>query len=346
MEPIPASFPTAFLDRYKRLFEPAFYERIVAGISVERHIWFRLNPLVPGWENAFAELESEGLDLKRHDEWSDAACLPADQKSALVASEPVRSGRVYIQGLASQLPVRMLGPSESDRILDLTAAPGSKTLQLAALAPEGDVAAVEIVRKRKFKLQDNLTQHGADHVKVFLQDGSKVWRYRPEHFDAILLDAPCSSEGRFRFDDEDSYRFWSRAKTKEMVRKQRRLMFSAVHALRPGGSLVYSTCSLAPEENESVVHHTLQQFGDCLEVEPIDLDWPERIPAFSSLGSTEFDQRVEQSCRLLPSDRMEGFFVCKLRKTASSNPPVKSQPDSKHTSRSRTDSGRGRSRRR
>ncbi|MDE2996393.1 MAG: RsmB/NOP family class I SAM-dependent RNA methyltransferase [Bacteroidota bacterium] len=319
MNSIPADFPRDFLERYERLFPPEKYVEILRGMGVTRHTWFRLNSLRDAsWE----ELEQCPFPIHRSEMWLDAGWVTADHRNALLSTDAVAGGRVYVQGMASQLPVRILNPGNDDRILDLAAAPGSKTLQIAAMAPEAELAAVELVRKRKFRLDDNLLRHGADQVRVFLQDGTKVWKYRPEHFDRILLDAPCSSEGRFRFDEPDSYAFWKRSKTKEMVRRQRRLLFSAVHALAPGGVLVYSTCSLAPEENEGVVQHALETFGHCLDIEPIQFDVPERMDPMMDWGKRPVDERIQGTCRLLPSERMEGFFVTRFRKTAPSDPPL------------------------
>ena len=322
MTSIPESFPARFIDRYRDLFAHEIFERILHGMAIPRQTWFRINPLIEGGHDVWNEFAAAGIQAHRDVTWTDAGWVAPEHREALLASDGVTSGRVYVQGLASQLPVRVLGPENDDRLLDLAAAPGSKTLQLAGMVPEADIAAVEIVRKRKYRLEDNLARHGASGVKVFLQDGTKVWKYRPEHFDRILLDAPCSSEGRFRFDDPESYSFWNRSKTKEMVRRQRRLLFSAVHALRPGGVLVYSTCSLAPEENEGIVSHALESFGGCLETEPVPWAPPERVDAMLDWGKGAVDERISHCCRLLPSERMEGFFVARFRKTESSSPPL------------------------
>ena len=108
-----------------------------------------------------------------------------------------------------------------------------------------------------------------------------------------------------------------------MVRKQRRLLFSAIHSLKPGGKLVYSTCSLSPEENEMAVQHVLDTFGEVVDIEPIAFQADERIGTIAEWRRKALDDRIRGACRLMPSKRMEGFFVCRFVKTSSSNPPLK-----------------------
>ncbi len=321
---IPSSFPKAFLERYEVVFGPDVFKDVINGFDAKRHTWFRINTLKGSVQDAFNLLDEEKVPYHRSELFSDAGWVEFSDRDLLLASTAVRTQLVYIQGFASQLPVRFLDITPGLKVLDLAAAPGSKTIQIAGLShPEDEIAAVEVVRKRKFKLQDNLSMHGAGHIRVFLQDGTNVWKYRPEHFDRVLLDAPCSSEGRFQLSDEHSFGFWNASKVKEMVRKQRRLLFSAVHALKPGGTLVYSTCALSPEENEGAVDYVLNSFGDCLEVQPIALDLAERMQPIGMWRKKEYHSAVQHACRLMPSEHMEGFFVCKFKKIATSNPPLK-----------------------
>lgn len=295
------------------------YRAMVDGMHADRVTAFRVNSLVPGHESAISELLQMGLDVIPVDAPAGAAFVPPEHRSMLLESDPFVSGRVYIQSLSSMLPVPILAPEPGEILLDLAAAPGSKTLQLAAAAPGADIAAVELVKKRMYKLRDNLSQNGAPDVKVFLQDGTKVWRYRPEHFDRVLIDAPCSSEGRFLTSDPETTAYWSPRKVKEMVRKQRRLLYSAIRATRPGGVIVYSTCAITPDENEGVIQAMLDAFPEHIEVEPLPesvWSFPERIPAIREWKKTEYSDAMEGCLRILPSDRMEGFFVCRLRKLA------------------------------
>ncbi len=323
---LPVAFPEAFVERYTSTFGEDRLNQILNGFDAKRQTWFRINLLKSDVASTVSSLKGQGIAFQMDTEFPDAGWVPPEQREALLGSNAVANGYVYLQGLASQLPVRFLEVEPGLSVLDLAAAPGSKTLQIAGLASPGDeIAAVELVRKRKFKLLDNLKRHGADHVRVFLQDGTKVWKYRPEHFDRVLLDAPCSSEGRFQLDDESTFSYWSTSKVKEMVRKQRRLLFSAVHALKPGGVLVYSTCAISPDENEGAVDHILSAFEGCLEVAPIAFDAPERVDALLEWRNKPLSSQLSGACRLLPSERLEGFFVCKFIKTASSNPPLPSR---------------------
>lgn len=298
------------------------------GMDRPRVAAFRVNTLLPGHETVFDELRAAGFSVSRDGIPSgtllEAGHVPQDERQALLATWAVESGRIYVQSLSSMLPVPALEPEPGETVLDLAAAPGSKTLQLAAVAPGADIAAVELVKKRMYKLRDNLSRHGAPDVKVFLQDGTKVWRYRPEHFDRVLIDAPCSSEGRFHASDPESTAYWSPRKVKEMVRKQRRLLYSAIRAARPGGVIVYSTCAITPDENEGVVQSMLDTFSGHVRIEPLEGDawrFAERIPAVTEWKKTVYDEAMSGAVRILPSERMEGFFVCRLRKTAATPDP-------------------------
>lgn len=217
------------------------------------------------------------------------------------------------------IPPLVLNPQKGDCVLDLAAAPGSKTIQLAGIVGEtGQILAVEKIRKRFYKLQDNLARNSAGFVKTYMGDGERIWKRNMEAFDRVLLDAPCSTEGRFLESDPETYHYWSMRKVKEMVRKQSRLLFSAVQCLKPGGTLVYSTCTFAPEENEGVVDRILQQFGANLSVEEIDMPSSARwMNGLTSWKHKEFDRQVERARRILPDHMYEGFFICKFKKTGS-----------------------------
>jgi len=262
-----------------------------------------------------ADMQGEGLQPQPINWLPDAFFVAAGQRRQLTESAACRSGHLYIQNPASMLPPLLLAPRPGEKILDLCAAPGSKTLQMAAMMQnEGWISAVEAVKERFFRLRANVERHGASIVHTYHRDGTKVWRYVPEEFDRVLLDAPCSSEGQFAAGNPDSYRYWSVRKISEMARKQKKLLFSAFHCLKPGGILVYSTCTLAPEENEATINWFVKKFADRIDILDIPAGYEALQPGLASLRGKPFDQRVRKCGRIFPDQLMEGFFVCLMRK--------------------------------
>ena len=314
--------PKAFVERLQTIVPADRFASVMAAFGRPAATGFRVNTLKATASDVRASLEKEGVGFHKVLWKPDAFWVSAEDRAALLASAAYQAQAIYVQNLASMIPPHVLRPEPSERVLDLAAAPGSKTLQIACLmANEGEIAAVEVVKGRFFKLRANLEAQGATAVRTFLQDGTKVWRYRPEHFDRVLLDAPCSSEGRFHLSDPQTFAYWSPRKIKEMAHKQRRLLYSAVQCLKPGGTLVYSTCSFAPEENEAILDKTLRRFGDALHLEPLGLELENMQPPLKSWQGRPFKSSLQHARRLFPTETMEGFFVAKLRKTASTPAP-------------------------
>lgn len=225
----------------------------------------------------------------------------------------IQKGFLYRQSLSSMLPAIVLDPRPGERVLDLCAAPGSKTTQMAAMMDNtGEIVAVEAIRQRSYKLRAVIEQMGVANVAIMVIDGR---RFKSEQlFDKILIDAPCSSEGRFHLDHPKTFAYWSPRKIKEMARKQRGLLLTASRLLKPGGTMVYSTCTFAPEENEGVVDWLLRKTEGTLEVEAMDLKGIPHYPCLGEWQGKVFDPRVQKCLRVLPEDGMGGFFIAKFVK--------------------------------
>lgn len=295
-------------------FPPPARDAVLLGLERPRWTGFRFNRQRGDPEATRRDLICAGLTPEPIPFWESAAAVPPAQRERLLASNAYREQRIYIQSVSSLLPVAALQPQPADRILDLCAAPGSKTLQLAEIVGEsGELAAVEHVRKRFYKLRDNLAAQGAVRVRTFLQDGARVGRYRPDYFDRVLVDAPCSGEGRFAHGDPASWATWSERKIREMQRKQRRLIAAGIAVLKPGGTLVYSTCTFAPEENEQIIVETLERRAGEVVVEPLPFEWPALAEPLSQWRGSDFTL-AGASRRVWPDDWHEGFFLCRLRK--------------------------------
>lgn len=310
--------PTEFVERIKQIFPQEDLAQRIATFRQAKPVSLRVNTLKTNESTLLAALESLKLTPTKVNTLPHAFLLPAEQKSRLTQSELHTQGLCYIQNLSSMLPVFILDPQSEEKILDLAAAPGSKTTQLAAaIQNQGWISAVEINKGRFFKLKQNLAQQGVTNVHTYLKDGSTVWKQCPEMFDKVLLDAPCSSESRFSTNEPETYAFWSERKIREMQKKQKRLIFSAFLSLKPGGALLYSTCSFAPEENEQVIQYLVKKFGAKLEIENIQLSLTNLQQGLSEWQGKQYDEAIQRAVRILPTDTMDGFFLCKIRKTAS-----------------------------
>lgn len=307
------SFPPEFLERLAHIVPNI--DVVLASMQEPRPPVIRINTLKLPVEQGLSKLDAMGIPAKAIFGFENMFSVPVTSRQALVTSELFNSGAVYIQGASSQLPPLILKPKPGMEVLDLAAAPGSKTTQMAAMMQnQGRIAAVEVVKARYYKLKANIEQQGASIVHCYNKDGARVGRQCPAQFDAVLLDAPCSSEGRFLATEPDSYRYWSLNKIKSMQRKQKMLMYSAVQSLKPGGLLLYSTCTSAPEENEVIVQHALKKFPGQLQVLPINLCMDNLLPGLLQWQNKKFTDEVALSVRVLPSALMEGFYLCLLQK--------------------------------
>lgn len=318
MEPIIApALPPLFLERLQSLLPPPNLAAYQQAFTAPGPTALRVNRLKAGADEVPENLRGQGFDLTVVPGIPDAYSVPAAQRRALTESDAYRAGRLYIQNPSSMIPPLLLEPRPEDWVLDLTAAPGSKTTQLAAMMRnEGRISAVERSRSRFFRLHANLEQQGVTNTRTYLRDGNGVGRQLPERFDRVLLDAPCSAEGRFSAADPAPWQGWKPKRPRKLQRQQRRLLASAVAALKTGGVLVYSTCTFSPEENEAVLDDALKRFAGALEVEVPPRSWPNANPGLESWEGTQFDPQVKRALRLLPDGLMEGFFVARLRKTA------------------------------
>ncbi|MEX1055534.1 MAG: RsmB/NOP family class I SAM-dependent RNA methyltransferase [Rhodothermales bacterium] len=310
------NLPGDFLRRLEKIVPAGKLEDVLETFSQEPGAGFRVNTLLADRDAVLSSLREEGI-IPEPLSWFEDAFWTRERRR-LLETEAYISNEIYVQNLSSMIPALLLDPQPDERVLDLTAAPGSKTHEMACMMEgRGELAAVELVSPRFYKMKALLRQHGASFVRTFKKNGELVWRYRPEYFDRVLLDAPCSTEGRFHVSEPETFSYWSRRKIDEMARKQRRLLYSAVQCVRPGGVLVYSTCTFAPEENEAMVDWALSKFGSGLAIDPIDLPIENAVEPLSGWEGERFSDDVKGALRVLPNERMEGFFVCRFRKTAS-----------------------------
>lgn len=307
--------PAVFIKRLAAWVPSERLTAVLASFAQEKPVALRLNPLQGDSDLTRDELRQAGFELTPVPWYDLAFTLPLAQKRALTETPAFAQGRIYIQSLSSMLAALMLDPQPGEEVLDLAAAPGGKTTHLAVLMRnQGRLAAVEAIKGRFFRLQANLKQQGVQIAHTYLADGRSIGRKVPARFDRVLLDAPCSSESRFRAHQPDTFEHWTLRKIKETSRKQNGLMASAYEALKPGGRLLYATCSLSAEENEAVVDGLLRKHAD-LQVVPLSAPaGVSALPGLMAWDKVSYDARVAGALRILPSEQMDGFFLCLLHK--------------------------------
>ncbi len=243
-------------------------------------------------------------------------------KSDLGETDEYKKGLFYIQNLSSILPIVELDPQKNDVILDMCAAPGSKTSLICSITDNNaEITANEEDYRRLSKLQNVLNQFHCRNVTLTQKDGRAFGNIYPDHFDKVLLDAPCSGEGLIYLRGEKPLRFWSIKKIKYLSRIQKGLLVSAFDSLRAGGTLIYSTCTLEPEENEGVISYLLDERKNA-SIENIDLiendtfkDYSKYIvPGIKKWSGKTYDRDVRKAIRIIPSSEMQGFFIAKITK--------------------------------
>jgi 16S rRNA C967 or C1407 C5-methylase (RsmB/RsmF family) len=237
---------------------------------------------------------------------------------AMKGTDAFYQGRIYLQSISSMLPVLALDPESWDSVLDICAAPGSKTTQMAMMMGNiGKITALEQNPIRYEKLIHNCALQWATIVEGKRMD-AKVYLdpLGITKFNKILLDAQCSAEGRISLSNDKTYGFWSLENIKKKAEVQYDLLSRAITRLEKWGILVYSTCTLAPEENEWVITRVLAENKN-ITLESIDIGLGEkswRREGITTFGSQKYSEEMKKAVRILPSEETEGFFIAKIAK--------------------------------
>lgn len=225
-------------------------------------------------------------------------------------------GYYYVQEITSMMPIIALKPNSNDIFLDLCAAPGSKTTQVAGLMEnKGTIIANDLSISRISILSANLERAGVTNTAVTRHEGlnliSKLKKLGMQ-FDKILVDAPCSGEGNIR-NSPRTLLEWSENLLNRLSNTQKRLANSAFQLLKPEGEMIYSTCTYAPEENEQVIQYLLDN-NENIEIQPVNLPLKTR-PGIIKWKDKKFSNELKKAVRIYHHDNdMEGFFLCKIKK--------------------------------
>lgn len=283
-------------------------------LSGERRSSLRLNPLAGRPVEAVSR-DLEALTALAPVAWCGHAFHILGDKRAVTESAPHAAGEVYVMNASSLIPALALDPRPDQDILDVCAAPGGKAAHIAAIT--GNRARLTVndgIKSRLRKLKEVIELLHVDTVDMTNHPGQYLDKFMETGFDRILLDAQCSGEGMADLARPDALKFWSPERIEQMSRLQQRMLVAAFKRLRPGGILVYSTCTIAPEENEAPLDHLLRHHPEAA-VEPIELAIPEAMPGLARWEGRDYHPDLRHALRVVPTPYMEAFFVCRIRRS-------------------------------
>lgn len=294
--------PALFLERLNAQYGAALAEEIVSGL-VRRPVTLRANPLKADVQSVRHALESAGIAYDTVPWYTDALILRDVREERVQALTEYQDGQMYLQSLSSMIPPLVMCPQKNESILDMAAAPGGKTTQMAALSANGaPITACEKNKVRADRLRFNLERQGATRVSVMCQDARQLSDLFK--FDKVLLDAPCTGSGTILIEEGEPERRMTADWVAKTVSTQKAMLKKALTLLSAGHEMVYSTCSILREENEGVLNAVLPAMK--AEIVPIEHDFMQHVPLLPTT--------IPGVVCVKPTALYEGFFVAKIRK--------------------------------
>lgn len=294
--------PDFLIEKLHKDYTEEQVNKIIDGYKKEKRLTFRVNTIKTTVEAIEKELIKNEIEFEKV-KWSKDAFIVLNKKENEIQEMDIyKNGKIYLQSLSSMLPPIVLNPMPKNDILDMTAAPGGKTTQIAALSNnEANITACEINKIRAERLKYNLDKQGASSVFVMLEDARNIDNFFS--FDQILLDSPCSGSGTININENNLNEYF----TTELVERSKKLQIAlikkAIKILKSGKEMVYSTCSILKEENEDIIRKVL---NEGIEIVPIEFDGKETLPQLSTT--------IKGTLCICPTKYYEGFFIAKLRK--------------------------------
>ena len=294
--------PALLAEKLRAQYGQALAEEIIAGF-VRRPVTLRVNTIKSTAEAVGEVLTRAGIAWEKSPWYEDAFILRGVREEAVQALPEYEAGHMYLQSLSSMMPPLVVAPAKNESILDMAAAPGGKTTQMAALS--GNTALITACEKNKIRaerLQFNLDRQGVKRVNVMCQDARQLSDLFK--FDKVLLDAPCTGSGTILIAEGEPERRMDAAWVMKTAQTQKAMLKKALTLLSAGHEMVYSTCSILREENEDVLQAVLPAMN--AEVVPIEHAFLQHAPLLPTT--------IPGVVCVRPTELYEGFFVAKIRK--------------------------------
>ena len=287
--------PQFLKEKIEKEYGLEILNKIETGLIEEKPVTLRVNTIKSNEEKVKIELEKNNIEYEIV-EWNKLAFIIKNVKEKEIRKLDIyNNGEIYLQSLSSMIPAIIIDPKERENILDMTAAPGGKTSQMAAIANNKVfLTACEKNKIRLDRLQYNMQKQGVKNINIMQEDSRKLSNYFS--FDKILLDAPCSGSGTENVFNSN----FTEELIKRSCKTQEELLTKALSILKHGGEMVYSTCSILKEENEEILNKVLKKFK--AQIVPIQI--PKEIPVLPT--------SIDGVATICPTKLYEGFFVAKI----------------------------------
>jgi len=315
------NIPKEFEERYSLMFKENYKPFLEWSLKPLKKA-IRVNTLKVSIEELKEKLEEKGMNLVKIPwikegfwvEWKDKS-NKNELKERFDLGNTIEHylGFYYVQEAASMIPPLVLEPKPGELILDMAAAPGSKTTQIAQyMKNEGTIIANDKNYNRTKILAMNIQRMGVTNAIITAKD-ARNFKYLNLKFDKILLDAPCSATGAIR-KSYDALTKFKKKNVKHLSNLQRQLIATAFEILKENGVLVYSTCSVDVEENERVIDWLLNKFENA-KLEKIELEGLKKEEVILNWKEREFSKELKKTLRIMPyTNDTEGFYIAKIRK--------------------------------
>ena len=288
------------MEKLKSYYSKYEIEKILNGWSVNRFTTFRINTLKVNKKDVYDKLISLNYELEEIPWYSNAFLVKNKNEQDLMQLEYFQNGSIYLQSLSSLLPVYFLEPKEKETILDMAAAPGSKTTQMGMETFNTcSITACEKNKIRFERLKFNLQKQGITSCTVLNMDARDL---DDEFvFDKVLLDAPCTGTGTLNIKNIMNNKMLEEDSLKKIQKTQIELLRKGLKILKPNHFLIYSTCSILKDENEQVIQEIQKEFD--VSIVPIFI---EGLPMLKS--------DINGVITVAPNEYYEGFFIAKIKK--------------------------------
>lgn len=313
------SIPDFLVDKLNSVYGNEVSKEIIDGFSSQRKITLRVNNLKTNKAEVENELSKNGIIFSEVP-WFDNALIIENFKNQSIKNFKVdkfnesnffeneikkldiyNEGKIYLQSLSSMIPPLVMDFEDNEDILDMCSAPGGKTCEMSCLNNNTNITACELNSIRFERLKYNIEKQGANNVTLLNTDSRKINNLFK--FDSILLDAPCSGSGTLAIKNDNEN--FTEVLIDKCVKSQKALIDKAFRILKNGKTMVYSTCSILPEENEEIINYALEKYN--FKIVPIKLN---NFDESNLLKSS-----IDGTILVKPTNLYEGFFVAKLLKS-------------------------------